>query len=74
MRMTTVSDTEDQLAFAKKAADYFATHPGKYSFGAIEPGEYLALRWGGGDDCVLVLKQDDFFQPVNYTRIIEVAT
>lgn len=73
MRLTTVSDIEAQLAFAKEAADYFAAHPGKYSFGKIEPGEYLALRWGGGDDCVLVLKQDELFEPVNYRRIIEVA-
>jgi hypothetical protein len=41
--------------------------------GEIEPGCWLALRWGMGKDCVLVLKLDEFEQPVNFQNIIKRA-
>lgn len=72
MRMTYVSTELEQIEFARKAAEDFALHPKHWSFtdGPIEPGALLALRWGLGDDCVLVLKLDDSFTPANYQQLV----
>lgn len=72
MRMVKVEDEMEQIRFAEKAARYFALHPECQSFSDIDlsPGCLLALRWGIGDDCVLVLKLDDQFEPTNYQNII----
>ena len=61
-----------EMSFAKKAARSFAEHPNFSSFSlkSIEPGCFLALRWGLGDDCVLVLKLDENHIPTNYTQLI----
>lgn len=74
MRMVKVEDEMEQIRFAEKAARYFALHPECQSFSDIDlsPGCLLALRWGIGDDCVLVLKLDDQFEPTNYQNIINV--
>ena len=74
MRMVKVEDEMEQIRFAEKAARYFALHPECQSFSDIDlsPGCLLALRWGIGDDCVLVLKLDDQFEPTIYQNIINV--
>ena len=74
MRMVKVEDEMEQIRFAEKAARYFALHPECQSFSDIDlsPGCLLALRWGIGDDCVLVLKLDGQFEPTNYQNIINV--
>ena len=71
MRMTTRADELEQLAFAEKAAADFKANPKHYSYtdGAIKPGALLALRWGLGEDCVLVLKLDDSHEPTNYQQL-----
>jgi hypothetical protein len=70
MRQTTVETTMEELDFAQKAAAYFAAHPDKSSYGDLDPESFLALRWGLGEDCVLVLKLHDYHQATNYTNII----
>ena len=70
-RLTTVAQEREQIEFAEKAALHFASHPEHSSFGEIKQGEYLALRWGLGNDCVLVLKLDEYFEPVNYQQLIK---
>lgn len=72
-RMTTKADELERLAFAEQAAADFAAHPEhcSYSYGEIKPGAYLALRWGLGNDCVLVLKLCDYFEPVNYQQLVK---
>jgi len=73
-RMTSVAAETARMDFAKKAAAHFAANPKHWSFGEIAPGEYLALRWGMGDDCVLVIRQHYEEEAVNFQQIIrEVA-
>ena len=74
MRMVKVDDEMEQIRFAEKAARYFALHPTikSYTESDISRGCLLALRWGLDDDCVLVLKLDDNFEPTNYQNIISV--
>lgn len=74
MRMVKVEEEMEQIRFAERAARYFALHPECQSFSDIDfsPGCLLAMRWGLDDDCVLVLKLDDHFEPTNYQNIINV--
>lgn len=73
MRSVRMSELDAELAFMKAAAEYFAAHPDKSSYGDIEPDTFLALRWGLGDDCVLVLKLAESWQhtPTNYQNVID---
>lgn len=75
MKMIHMVDAEEAQAFVKEAADYFAKHPEKSSFTTkhIVPGCYFALRWGGGDDCVLLFKLDENFEPTVYQQAIRSA-
>jgi hypothetical protein len=71
MRMTYATEDESRIAFARRAADWFKRDKINRSFtdsGDILPGELLALRWGLGDDCVLVFRIGDD-EPVNYQSL-----
>jgi len=72
MRTVYTGQIEDELAFARKAAAHFAREPkhSTYTDGAIEPGCFLAIRWGLGEDCVVVVKLDDAHVPTNYAEIV----
>jgi len=70
MRGTTVSEETARMEFAVKAAKHFAANPNHWSFGNIGLGEWLALRWGMGNDCVLVIRQDENQEAVNYHQLI----
>jgi hypothetical protein len=72
MRMTTLSDVAAETSFVEAAAKCFREDPSLTSFthGSIEPGALLALRWGLGNDCVLVLKLDETHKPVIYGQAI----
>jgi hypothetical protein len=63
---------EEEFAF--KAADWFSKNDKGVTYsaegGRIIPGEYFAVRWGLGNDCVLVLKLDEFYEPQLYGNII----
>jgi len=73
MRMTRIDDELELHAFAKKAAALFAKDEkySSYTDGTIEPGVLFALRWGLGNDCVLVLRLDDCFEPVNFQNLVK---
>lgn len=77
MRIVNLRDQEEQTAFAKEAVAFFAKDPDlrfrTWTRGEIVPGCLLAIRWGAGEDCVAVLKLDDFHQPVIYEQIIKEA-
>ncbi|WP_396615535.1 hypothetical protein ACHZ97_14780 [Lysobacter soli] len=61
----------ERQAFAEQAARHFKANPQHwtYSAGEVVSGEWLALRWGLGDDCVLVFKVGDD-EPVIYGQLI----
>ena len=73
-RMTTLQEETNLIDFAMRAAKLFAEKPECSTFsacGIIEPGCLLALRWGMGNDCVLVVKLDESNQPVNFQQAVK---
>jgi hypothetical protein len=62
----------DELSFAKRAAALFARDSSKWSFSdrEIDRGCLVALRWGLGDDCVLVLRLDEIHEPTIYAQLV----
>jgi hypothetical protein len=68
---TTVEAEQGKIDFAERAAVHFAANRDHSTFGNIKPGIYLAIRWGLGDDCVLVLKLDEDFDPIIFANIIK---
>jgi hypothetical protein len=75
MRQVHESELLDELSFAKLAAAEFAADSSMSSFsdGEIERGCLLALRWGLGDDCVLVMKLDEIHTPTIYVQQVRLA-
>lgn len=73
MRMTHISAEQAQIDFAKRAAEAFAAEPKMFTFGDLKPGSLLAMRYGLGDDCVVVMRLDPDHEPVNYQQLIRVA-
>jgi hypothetical protein len=72
MRHVCIEEERRQQEFAMRAAAMFSDNPklSVFTDGDIERGQFLALRWGLGNDCVLVLKLDDVYVPTNYGNII----
>jgi hypothetical protein len=65
-----------KLCFALEAAQAFAANPeiSTYSSsGGLERGEFLAIRWGMGGDCVAVVRIDENDDPTNYVQFIKKA-
>jgi HD-like signal output (HDOD) protein len=71
IRSTSISRETEKIEFAAKAARHFEANKNHWSYGDIQAGEYLALRWGLGDDCVLVIKQDENETAVCYGQAIK---
>jgi hypothetical protein len=72
MRSVYSSDIKQEFEFAEKAAAHFAAHPehSTYTDGEIVPACFFAVRWGLGDDCVVVLKLDENHTPTNYQNLV----
>jgi hypothetical protein len=75
MRHVYPTELRDEMAFAERAAASFAENPTHWTFagGDPEPGQLLALRWGLGNDCVLVVKLDAEHEPTLYAQLIRAA-
>ena len=72
MRMIRISEEREIENFARMAAEKFEENGELYSLSVCNPeaGGYLALRWGSRDDCVLVVKLDELFEPRVYQQMI----
>jgi hypothetical protein len=73
MRIVNIPEDDEVRDFAKKAAMFFAKHEKYYTFsylGKIEAGELFAVRFGLDDDCVVVFRIDEGFEPINYQQLI----
>jgi hypothetical protein len=73
MRQVNIDEELAQLEFAKRAAKKFAKNGqlATYADGDLEPGCLLALRWGLGEDCVLVVKLDEKHIPTNFANLVK---
>lgn len=70
--MTYMDHEQETQAFARRAAAHFAKEPGHYTYtdGEIQAGELFAMRYGLGDDCVVVFRIDGAFTPTNYQELV----
>lgn len=75
MKMTSVDKIREEMEFAELAAKEFAKDKklSTFSLSDVEPGSFFAVRWGLGDDCVLVLKLCDVHEPTIYQQLIKEA-
>ncbi|NBW19470.1 MAG: hypothetical protein EBR82_66995 [Caulobacteraceae bacterium] len=72
MKQFYMTEEMQKLKFAELAARHFAANPLDLTFTekGILQGAYMALRWGLGNNCVVVVKLDDYEDPVNYCDLI----
>ena len=72
MRIVNIHEEKEQERFARSAGIYFAENPKctSYTYKDIVPGCFIALRWGAGNDCVLILKLDEWHEPAVYQQFI----
>ena len=72
MRETTFDEEMAVLKFAQKAALNFEQDQNLLSFtnSAIEAGCLFALRYGLGNDCVVVFRLARDFVPIDFQQII----
>ena len=73
MRMVRMDDEDEAKAFAIRAAKEFEKNDKlcTYTDKPIEAGCLFAVRWGLLDNCVLVFKLDEEFEPTNYQGLIK---
>jgi len=74
MRTINMNEENEIQAFAKRAAAHFSENSdvATYSDKGLSRGCLLALRWGMGEDCVVVVKLSEGFEPINYTQLIKI--
>lgn len=72
MKMIYMSEYDEVREFAKRAAKNFAKckEHCTYTHGEIKAGCLFAMRWGLGEDCVVVFRLDEDFEPINYQQLI----
>ena len=72
MMMTYAEDEQQRIDFAKSAARWFAENPKghTYTAGEIETGALFAMRYGLGDDCVVVFRISHDTPVVNFQNLI----
>ena len=70
MEMTTLSERKKRDSFAERAAKHFQKYPKhtSYTDSHISEGEFFALRFGLGMDCVVVFTVGD--TPTNYQQAL----
>lgn len=75
-QMTTIQQHRELADFAEMAAKAFASNEqmATFSKGLPTAGDLLALRWGLGNDCVLVVRLDENFEPVNFQQATQYVT
>ena len=67
-----VEEQDKTKEFAERAAEDFAENSKHYTFtdSTIEAGCLFALRFGLNEDCVVVFRLDENFEPINYQQLI----
>ncbi|CAB4164439.1 hypothetical protein UFOVP826_37 [uncultured Caudovirales phage] len=71
MIQTNTTALEVQLAFVKEAAEAFAKNPKLSTFGRVENGGYLAIRWGIMERGIVVVKIDQYEPIINFVDAVK---
>ena len=68
-----MSEDDEVRNFAKRAAERFARDDVIYTFtdSDIKAGCLFAMRSGLGNDCVVVFRLDEDFEPINYQQLVK---
>lgn len=76
MRSVYIDDEHNMEGFARRAAKHFAENEETRSFtdGDIERGCLFALRFGLGNDCVVVFEIGENIEPTNYQELVKEYT
>lgn len=75
-RLTSIEQEKELISFVEKAAlcflksDKFSTYT---ESGNILPGDLMAVRWGLGNDCIMVFRISDDFEPRVYQQVIKTS-
>lgn len=72
MKITYISNEEDNQSFARRAAEHFAENPKHWTYtdGDIVAGCMFAMRYGLGNDCVVIFKISHDADVINYQELI----
>lgn len=73
MKSTHLSSEQELLAFTERAIACFNENTAIRSFtdsGTLIAGEYLAIRWGLDDDCVVVMRIAEDFTPTLFQHAL----
>ena len=72
MIMTHAESEQERIDFAKKAARHFAGDASMWTYtdGDIKPGALFAMRYGLGNDCVVVFRIGYDAPVVNYQELV----
>lgn len=73
MKMVRLDEEDEVKEFAQKAAKYFSEHSEctTFTISGIEAGCLFAMCYGFFNDCVVVFRLDDVFEPINYQQLIK---
>ena len=72
MKMTYIHEEREVADFAERAGVHFKEHPEhrSYTDSEIVKGCLFALRFGLGEDCVVVFKLDEDFDVINFQQAV----
>ena len=69
MVMTHLDEEKDRLAFVEKVIENFSINTKHCTYGDLTPGSLFALRYGLGNDCIVIFQISDE-EPRNYQNVI----
>jgi len=72
MQQKTISSELETIEFVKRAAKCFFEDEkiATYSDDTLSSGNLFAVRWGLGEDCVLVFRLSEDFEPVIFAQAV----
>jgi len=72
MKSVQMSEMKERIEFVERAAKHFAEFPEHSTFtvGPVMSGCLFAARWGLDNDCVLMFRLDEDFEPIIFGQAI----
>jgi len=73
MKDTYIQSESQTLDFVKEAAAFFGKNEkhSTYTKDDIAEGCLFAMRFGQFNDCIIVFKLDDYFEPIKFKEVAE---
>jgi hypothetical protein len=74
MKMTHIEEEKEKIEFLERAKKSFSENKEFHTYtdnGRIENGEFFAIRWGIGGDCIVIFKVSEECEPINFQNVLE---